>query len=95
LSTDSFSAKAASDLLKSKGIDFVRIQWVDYCNMIVFSVLAALILAFPGYSVEAIPLFHKFIHKEISRHNESQFGPYPNRYDIPRLHRYGRVFPDA
>jgi hypothetical protein len=33
--TDTFSAKAIGDLLKSKNIDFVRLQWVDYCNMIV------------------------------------------------------------
>jgi hypothetical protein len=39
LNTDLFSAKAVSDILKSKGIDFVRIQWVDYCNLIVHQLI--------------------------------------------------------
>ena len=35
LIADTFSERAIEDYFKFKGIDFVRIQWVDYCNMIV------------------------------------------------------------
>ena len=65
--TDTFSAKAVGDLLKSKNIDFVRLQWVDYCNMIVrplypspilLGIFSKLTAAFPGDSIETVPRVH-------------------------------------
>ena len=35
---DSFSERSLVEYFESKGVDFVRIQWVDYCNLIRFRV---------------------------------------------------------
>jgi hypothetical protein len=32
---DALTERTIADFFTAKGIDFVRIQWVDYCNMIV------------------------------------------------------------
>ena len=75
LTADSFSERTLAQFFKSKGIDFVCIQWVDYCNLIVFSILQLrpqlLTLAMPGPPCQTIPLLHHFRHKEIRWSNES------------------------
>lgn len=56
---DAFSERTVKEFLTLKGVDFVRIQWVDYCNMIVIRlVVAFLMLAFQSVSPQAVSLFH-------------------------------------
>ena len=83
------------EVLLSKGIDFVRIQWVDYCNMIVYSPNLSLILALPSYPSQAIPLLHCLPNTEISRNNKSGLGIKSNRLTFPWIHSNGRIFPNA
>jgi hypothetical protein len=92
---DPFSAKAVTKLLKAKEIDFVRIQWVDYCNMIVDPYLDKLTAAIPSLPTQTVSLIHQLSYPQVGWYNEGRARIDSNRYNFTRLQCNGGILSHA